>query len=171
MMLEVVDQVVETMDRGSLECYALTGSDCAALNEEAQNCLNDVAAGTCGGCFRRIFPTEGFSYKFVAKSNEKVVLLWRLYTSSIGDISASDYFYSRIQVENSAGQAIYSSPVHQKSFEGSFGIFSAISIPSTQTRTGEEYTARLYYFINDNPKLNLLMQVTGAEITAIRVRE
>jgi hypothetical protein len=165
------DKKVKTLDRGSLECWELTNSDCLALNEEAQNCLNDVAGGTCAGCFQKVHPDDSFNYRFVSKSGEKVVLLWKLYTTSIGDASQTDYFYSRIQVEDAKGETIYTSPVHQKVFQGSFGVFSAIAVPSELMKTGEEYFARLYYFINENPALNLRMDVTGAEIVAIKVRE
>ncbi|HVE11911.1 MAG TPA: hypothetical protein VNI01_00835 [Elusimicrobiota bacterium] len=168
---ERANRTVETIDRGTLECYGLTNGDCLALNDQAQSCLNDVAGGTCGGCFRKIYPDDSFVYKFVAKSSEKVVILWRLYTNSTGDVSQSDYFYSKIQVENSRGEVVYSSPVHQKVFQGSFGVFSAIAVTPDMVHTGEEYYARLYYFINQNLSLNLQMNVTGAEIVAIRVRE
>ncbi|MFA5138767.1 MAG: hypothetical protein WC728_05980 [Elusimicrobiota bacterium] len=168
---ERANKRVKTVDRGSLECWELTNSDCLRLNEEAQNCLNDVAGGTCGGCFLRIYADDSFNYRFVAKSNEKVVLLWKLYTTSTGDSSQTDYFYSKIQVEDAKREIIYTSPVHQKVFQGSFGVFSAISVPPELLKTGEEYFARLYYFINEDPKLKLRMDVTGAEIVAIRVRE
>jgi hypothetical protein len=166
---ERANRTVETITRGNRECWDLTDADCIALNEEAQNCLNDVAGGTCGGCFRRIY--DDFSYKFVAKSGEKIALMWRLYTTSIGDTSQNDYFYSKIHIEDAAGRVIASTPVHQKVFAGSFGVFSTIAVTPEMVRVGEEYHARLYYFINQNNSLNLVMNVTGAEIVAIKAKE
>ena len=52
-----------------------------------------------------------------------------------------------------------------------FSIFSDIAVPSESLKTGEEYFARLYYYIPLAPDLDLRMEIKGAEMTAIKVRE
>ncbi|MBI3298157.1 MAG: hypothetical protein HYZ75_08340 [Elusimicrobia bacterium] len=164
------NQTVLTVSGGTRECHMLATADCLKLSKLARNCLNGVNQD-CFNCFRKVYPDDRFQYRFVAKSGQKAIFLWKLHADVAGSTSQSAYFYSKIQVEDAAGVLVYSSPVHQKVFEGSFSIFSTIAVPPSLLRTGEEYFARLYYFIATDPGLDLKMRTSGAEITAIKVRE
>jgi hypothetical protein len=130
--------------------------------------MENLATGGCGACFQPIY--NNFTYSFVAQSGQQVVLLWKLYATPTnnGAPSESDYFYSKIEVLDATGNLVYSGPINQKSFLGSFSIFSAIALGPDLLATGAQYQASLYYLI---PNVNLQMQVTGAAITAIKARE
>jgi len=167
---EKKNKTILTVDAGLRECYQLQTSDCLKFNKAVRSCLNSIESA-CYTCFKKIYTDDEFMYRFVARSGHKLVFLWKLYATSVGQSSQNAYFYSKIQVEDSLGNPVYSSPVHQKVFEGGFSIFSAIAVPSSVLHTGEEYYARLYYFISRDPDLILKMQINGAEITAIKVRE
>jgi hypothetical protein len=151
------------------ECYQLENADCLKLREAAMNCLEGIG---CSSCFKKIYPN--FHYKFVGKSKENVVITWQLIVTTLGNPSdQSHYFYTKFQVENSAGQIVYSSPIHQKSFTGNFSIFNSAAIPSDIITPGEVYFVSLYYFIPDDkdPNTNLQATVNNAQIIAMKVRE
>lgn len=68
-------------------CDNLTPTDCIDLSQEKDGLFDAMVAGTSLGCFGDISKSgDEFSYEFVAKSNEKLMIIWQVQTSP-------EYFY------------------------------------------------------------------------------
>ncbi len=152
------------------ECDLYNAEKCAEFSREAVECINDPAGGQCYACFLEI--DKDFSYQFVAKSREAVVLFWQIIADTSGASNAYKYFFTMLKVfDNNTGEIVHNSLVHQKSFKGAFSIFSATSLESGAFKQGHSYSARLYYFIPPDDDEELEATIHNIQIIALRTRE
>jgi hypothetical protein len=163
------------------ECDNLDLAACNALLQEAIACIENPSPGsTCVDCFKEIDPAV--SYKFVARSRESFVIYWQVLANTYfsGASSPSDiptYFFTMVKIKDSKGNEVHRSIMHQKSFVGSFSVFSATSINSDIVNQGETYTVGLYYFmpqpaqIPGYQNLQLWTQIKRAGLIVMRTRE
>ena len=165
---EKSDKTVETVTGEEKECRELEMEDCLALQDQIMECINAMGNNACDKCFQEIYP--GQYYKFVGRSGEDVVILWKLFARSLTEDNTY-YFYSKIKVWDDEGNLVYESIVHQKAFVGNFSIFNAAALLKDKIEQGKNYYVKLYYFIPSVPDANLRMAIYGADITAVRVRE
>ncbi len=162
------------------ECDNLTLPTCINLQQEALACLsNPNPGGGCGSCFEEIDPN--LYYKFVARSRETSVIFWQVLaeTEFSGTVSAKDiptYFFTMVKITDTNGREVHRSVIHQKSFQGSFSIFSATAVDAGTLQQGETYTVRLYYFLPEkllipgleNVKLSAQIKSAGLIVTRTR---
>lgn len=163
------------------ECDGLTLPTCINLQQQALDCLTNPSPGSaCSNCFEEIDPS--FRYKFVARSRETFVIFWQVaatteYTGIIDPADIPTYFFTMVKVVDSKGKEVHRSIIHQKSFQGSFSIFSATSLDSSVVEQGETYTVRLYYFLPQSlqlpgfTNLNLSAKISKAELIVTRTRD
>lgn len=163
------------------ECDNLTLTNCIALQQQALDCLTNPSPGSaCSNCFAEI--DSGLAYPFVARSRETFVIFWQVsaITEFSGAVNPADiptYFFTMVKVVDSRGREVHRSIIHQKSFQGSFSIFSATSLDSSVVKQGETYTVRLYYFLPQSlqipgfQNLNLSAKISKAELIVMRTRE
>ncbi|MCF7916431.1 MAG: hypothetical protein K9L61_01475 [Candidatus Omnitrophica bacterium] len=176
------DRVVEVPpDMVEKTCSTLENADCNAIQEEISNCL----LGSCATCFTEI--DSNFSHDFVAKSGESLTVFWSIlaqpnvtpatgYSETEAKNAINTYFYTIAKVINASGATIYSSIMHQKSFNNSFSIFNATHVNSVYLNTGEEYSIKLYYYLpsivnNIDEIASIQMDINGMEMTIIKIRE
>lgn len=162
------------------ECDTFTLPGCIDLQQQAIDCISNPRPGsTCSRCFEEIDPN--LSYKFVARSREAMVIFWQIFaeTEFSGVVSAQDiptYFFTMVKVIDRKGNEVHRSIIHQKSFQGSFSIFSATALDASSLQQGETYTVRLYYFLSDKllipglENLKLAAKVKSAELIVTRTR-
>ncbi len=68
-------------------CDNLTAGNCIEFSQLRDDAINAMATGTSFGCFGDISKLgDAFTYEFVAKSNEKLMVIWQVQTSP-------EYFY------------------------------------------------------------------------------
>ncbi|MFH0918011.1 MAG: hypothetical protein V1830_02645 [Candidatus Omnitrophota bacterium] len=68
-------------------CDKLSADDCVGFSQQRDHLLEDMTAGTELGCFNDISrPGDDFAYEFVAKSNEKLMVIWQVQ-------AAPEYYY------------------------------------------------------------------------------
>jgi len=163
------------------ECDGLTLPGCIALQQQALDCLTNPSPGSaCSGCFEEI--DAGLSYPFVARSRETFVIFWQVAaaTEFSGIVDPADiptYFFTMVKVIDSKGREVHRSIIHQKSFQGSFSIFSATSLDSSIVTQGETYTVKLYYFLPQSlqlpgfENLDLSAKISRAELIVMRTRD
>lgn len=163
------------------DCDGLTLPTCIALQQQALECLTNPSPGSaCSSCFEEI--DSGLVYPFVARSRESFVIFWQVaaVTEFSGAVDAADiptYFFTMVKVLDSKGKEVHRSIIHQKSFQGSFSIFSATSLDSSVVKQGESYTVRLYYFLPQSlqipgfQNLNLAARISKAELIVTRTRD
>lgn len=168
----------------NLDCSEYTSAYCTDVNNQLLECGDDSdgqVEGTCHFCFK---PIKDIEYTFVAKSKEKVVVIWQIATSNAhadpGFPVSSTYFFSRVKVmDNASGKFIHKSVVNQKSFTGAFNIFAATAVDKVQLPTGAEeyilqpgrsYTVRPYYFIAVTG-YHLSIQINRVQLTIVRIRD
>lgn len=162
------------------ECDTYTMDDCTRLNNQFQDCINEPESGACYVCFE---PFPDVAYTFVAKSKEKMMVIWQIATSNshadAGFDPSSTYFYTRVKVtDNTAGRFVHESVVNQKSFTGAFNIFAATAVDKVKTISGERYllepgrsyTVRPYYYIAEMQK-HLTIRITRIQLTILRIRD
>ncbi|MFA5319755.1 MAG: hypothetical protein WBE75_01145 [Candidatus Omnitrophota bacterium] len=152
----------------SATCANYTASDCVALENQVTECLD--ATGNCRQCFTDI--DSDFVYKFVAKSREKIVVIWQI--SSTPLMTPADgtktYFYTMVKViDDESGDVAHQSFVSQKNFSEAFSVFSATNV-SDGIEAGRRYRVKLYYFIPDLDE-NLKIEVNTVQMIMIRIRE
>jgi hypothetical protein len=154
-------------------CDSLTATDCVSMNNDANVCLTDPN-GPCHTCFRQLDPD--LFYRFVARSREKIVVMWQISSTPKFQGKAPTYFYTMIKIiDENANRAVHESIVNQKSFQGSFSIFSATAQSAVAENgkivleTGKPYRVEIYYFI---PPVNmgLNIQIDKVQIIAVRTR-
>ncbi len=152
-------------------CDALTAADCVKMNNEANGCLIDVD-GKCHSCFTRLNPD--LFYRFVARSREKVTIMWQISSSPQFIDNAPTYFYTMVKItDENSGRVVHESIVNQKSFQGAFSIFSATAQSAVEDsgkvvlETGRPYRAEIYYFI---PPLGLGLNIHVEKVQIIAVR-
>ncbi|MFA6281656.1 MAG: hypothetical protein WCY05_04040, partial [Candidatus Omnitrophota bacterium] len=162
------------------ECDSFTLSSCIDLQQKAISCIsNPRPGGECSRCFEEIDPN--LSYKFVARSRETMVVFWQVFaeTAFSGAVSVKDiptYFFTMVKIVDRKGNEVHRSIIHQKSFQGSFSIFSATAIDTTTLRQGETYTVKLYYFLSEKlfipglENVKLTANVKSAELIITRTR-
>ncbi|MFA5362508.1 MAG: hypothetical protein WC335_04590 [Candidatus Omnitrophota bacterium] len=155
------------------ECDNYTTSDCVKMNNEANGCLTD-AGGQCHSCFRQLDPD--LFYRFVARSREKIIVMWQITSTPKFQGNAPTYFYTMIKIiDDNTNRVVHESLVNQKSFQGSFSIFSATAQSAVEKdgkivlETGKPYRVEIYYFI---PPVNmgLNIQIDKVQIIAVRTR-
>lgn len=171
-------------------CDSMTAQTCINLQNEITACTHRGSGGSCTNCFREV--DSNFHYDFVARSNDKIVVVWQVvanpaYTPNGPEIPLPRTdFYTMVKIfeANDNGSIIdpnspvHESIVHQKSFIGSFSIYSATST-AHNARTGNEviftagkkYTIRLYYFLPKLPGYVLYSDITRLGLTILRIRE
>ncbi|MFO8052368.1 MAG: hypothetical protein R6U54_00175, partial [Candidatus Omnitrophota bacterium] len=175
------DELVKVPGEGIKSCPELQYSDCSLIQERITNCL----LGGCASCFRKI--DINFSHDFVAKSGESLTIFWNILskpdvTPAAGytEVQARDaidtYFYTIVKVIDASGDPVYSSIMHQKSFNNAFSIFNATHLDSTYLKTGEEYSVGIYYYLPDITEdiaevESMKMDIAGMEMTLIKIRE
>lgn len=162
------------------ECDNIELAQCIQLQQQALDCLTNPSPGSaCSTCFEEIDPN--LFYKFVARSRETIVTFWQVaaVTEFGGVVNASSiptYFFTMVKIIDSNGKEVHRSIIHQKSFQGSFSIFSATSIDDTVLTQGETYTVRLYYFLPERleipgyENLTLRARINKAELIITRTR-
>ncbi|MFA5276694.1 MAG: hypothetical protein WC417_07375 [Candidatus Omnitrophota bacterium] len=132
-------------------CDNLGSADCIEISRQ----IDAIIKGKNFGCFSDISNKSGeeFKYEFVAKSNEKLMVIWQVQTSpeyceadpdnldACKDPPSSPaieppntYFYTLIKIFDlsNGGQEIYPAPyadsvMNQKSFTAAFSVFAAIA--------------------------------------------
>jgi len=173
------DKCVERVNWAA--CDGLSLPTCITLQQQAIDCLTNPSPGSaCANCFEEI-DTDLF-YKFVARSRETFVIFWQVaaVTEFSGIVDPADiptYFFTMVKVIDSKGNEVHRSIIHQKSFQGSFSIFSATSLDSSVVNQGETYTVRLYYFLPQSlqipgfQNLNLSSRISKAELIVTRTRD
>lgn len=152
----------------SAACANYTASDCAALENQVTECLD--ASGDCRQCFVDI--DSDFVYKFVAKSREKIVIIWQMTSTPLmePEDNTKTYFYTMIKViDDESGETVHQSFVSQKNFSEAFSVFSATNV-SEGLEAGRRYRAKLYYFIPDLDE-GLKIEVNTVQMIVIRIRE
>jgi hypothetical protein len=155
------------------ECDGFTTSDCVKMNDEANGCLTD-SDGQCHSCFRRLDPD--LFYRFVARSREKIIVMWQITSTPKFQGDAPTYFYTMIKIiDDNTDRVVHESLVNQKSFQGSFSIFSATAQSAVEgdgkivLDTGTPYRVEIYYFIPPIG-MGLNIQIDKVQIIAVRTR-
>ncbi len=158
----------------STACANYTAGDCVALENQVLKCLD--AAGDCRQCFKDI--DSDFAYKFVAKSREKVVVIWQIASTPL--MTPADgtktYFYTMIKViDDESGDVAHQSFVSQKNFSEAFSVFAATNVSektsdSPGLEAGRRYRVKLYYFIPEVGE-GLKIEVNTVQMIIIRIRE
>lgn len=155
-----------------------TSQDCAAENLKVQQCL--TGSTLCSLCYKEI--DSSFTYRFVAKSRDAVVLLWQLGLQSKGSAhpgSPSLFTKVRIyEVEGNQEKLVHESMPHQKMLKSAFSIFCATHVGKNVLKQGRAYVARAYYFLPEgvipaptgNPQKNEVV-VRNIRFILVRVRE
>ncbi|MDD4183015.1 MAG: hypothetical protein PHT53_04270 [Candidatus Omnitrophica bacterium] len=173
------DKCVERVEWPECDGYNL--STCMALQQQATDCLTNPSPGSaCSNCFEEI--DAGLSYPFVARSRETFVIFWQVaaateFTGAVNAAGIPTYFFTMVKVVDSRGHEVHRSIIHQKSFQGSFSIFSATSLDSSIVTQGETYTVRLYYFLPQSlqipgfENLRLSAKINRAELIVMRTRD
>jgi len=155
-----------------IDSNSLILQDCLDLQSVVQSCLLDVSDGRCLSCFNEI--DDDFYYSFVAHSGQSLVVLWQIIAEPVSEQDIDTYFYTMVKILDEAGKEVHSSIVHQKSFKGSFSIFSGTAIESGEDilEQGKSYKIRLYYFI---PKIEtavpLIMNIKKVQMILMGARE
>jgi len=157
----------------STTCANYTASECAALENKVTECLD--ASGDCRQCFKEI--DSDFGYTFVAKSREKIVVIWQIASTPVMEASSDvservkTYFYTMVRVvDDVSGDVVHQSFVSQKSFSEAFSVFSATNVTDSELTPGRRYRAKLYYFIPDIDE-GLEIEVNTVQMVVIRIRE
>jgi hypothetical protein len=159
------------------ECDDLTMEDCVSLRNEEQECMSNTNNGLCYKCFKPI--DDNFFYRFVTRSREKLLVLWQVNTTRKfqGDVSA--YFYTMVKIMDESTNPpteVHHSISNQKSFQGSFSIFSATEQDAMREsdkqiilKTGKPYKVILCYFIPPIHK-GLNVQIDKVQLIVVRTR-
>jgi|GEM_PF-5912330 len=148
-------------------CDTLTARDCAALETTAFNCVSDPTSGLCNACFQPI--DDSFQYKFVAKSNERLVVMWQIISQPLV-VDRNSNFYTMVKVTDENGVVVHNSLVNQKSFGAAFSIFAATSIDAEAVQSGRTYTVRLYCFVPPVGR-GLRIKIERLQLIVMRTRE
>jgi len=138
----------------------------------ARDCFQEIDSPVGSG-------TPAVRFDFVAKSQEEMALVWQINAwPSGGSDDVETYFYSLVRVmeETDDGDTeVHESIVHQKSFSGSFNIWSATNVPVGVLEQGKSYSVRIYYLIPEMEEAGVVVTpnvvVDKISITAISVRE
>ncbi len=156
-------------------CNRLTPDRCAEWVNELTACAQGGVNGACSSCYREI--DSSFNYSFVAKSNEKMVIIWGAEASPSYTPSASPspntFFYTLVKViQADTGAVVHQSITHESTFANAFSILSSTVVNGADVfYPGKRYYVRLYYFM---PVLNgytLSTTVSSMELIVLRIRE
>ncbi len=156
-------------------CNSLTTDTCSQWTQELNECASGGGSGACRSCYREIDST--FRYGFVAKGNEKIVVMWSMEATPSYTPAASDapntFFYTMVQVvQEDTNVVVHQSIAHERAFVGAFSIFSATSIDRPDVLyPGRRYSVRLFYFMPAISGYTLTSQVSSMELTVLRVKE
>jgi len=140
-------------------CDNLTYADCLDFSNQKDQLIQEMAEGTRFSCFNDISkPGDEFTYEFVAKSNEKLMVIWQIQTSphfcsvdaaspntclagttDTGD-APNTYFYTMVKIFDTTdgNSEIYPGTnadtiMNQKNFTAAFSIFAAIATGNEKT--------------------------------------
>ncbi|HOW42913.1 MAG TPA: hypothetical protein P5110_06600 [Candidatus Omnitrophota bacterium] len=137
-------------------------------------------ADTAKHCFEPIDETA-LTYSFVAKSNEKVSIIWQLQAEcplrNEIDPLKDILFYSMIKVfegdpdSDTSRTLIHQSPFHARSMRSSFSINGLTSVPKDKLKSSRKYTVVVYYFIPPSDYQNMHMELSWAELIILRNRQ
>jgi hypothetical protein len=156
-------------------CNSLTTDICSQWTQELNACASGGSTGACRSCYREVDQT--FRYSFVAKSNEKIVVMWSIEADPVYTPSASEppntFFYTMVQViQEDTGAIVHQSIAHERAFTGAFSIFSATSVDNPDVfYPGKKYSVRLLYFMPALEDYTLTSTVSSMELTVLRVKE
>lgn len=190
-----------TYDAGMC-CDGLNSTTCLAWQNELNKCLDPkgTTKGKCASCFEELGYIGGkstFYYDFVARSKEKIMVIWQLYArpefapqtdptnetacGPWGKGSApSVYFYTMVKIfdisQGTPGTEVYplasaAGTINQRNFSGAFSIFAATIADESFFKQGKKYRVKLYYFL---PQLNthcLRTKISRAHFIVLRIRE
>lgn len=171
-------------------CY--TDADvCLRLNQRLTDRIGDPNDRAIQACFREL--DSDLEYKFIAKSNDRIVAIWQIQAVPRFRCTAADcttilpadancpppehiYFYTKVKIvdldldRSSGGRIVHESIVNEKSFTGMFSIFSA-TVNSEALIPGHRYVVKLYYFLPPLCDYRLWAEISGAQLIIFRVRE
>jgi len=179
-------------------CDGLTDDDCARIATELNADIDDVANGGVDSCFNDISKSgDPFKYDFVAKSNEKLLVIWQVgatpqfCSNALNCAVAANwgvgaepdtYFYTRIEIldETDGGRAVYpgiqgSTIMNQRSFTSAFSIYAAaVAVNPDGTsifQQGRKYSIRLYYLLAPLNNYTLRSSINRLQLQVLRIRE
>ncbi len=158
----------------ALCCFGLTSDQCQIWGQELANCASGGLGGSCRACFQQIDST--FHYDFVAKSNEKLAIIWEVDATPVYLPAAaappSTYFFTMVKVfEQGSTIPVHESIVHQRSFIAAFSIFSATIVEQNVLQPGKKYEIRLFYLLPALSGYTLYSTIQQLEFIVLRVRE
>jgi len=188
-------------------CDNLTNVECAGFIRDFEDgvfarcstignnyCPDDIAPPVPGD------PASEFKYEFVAKSNEKVMVIYQIkaspdsdYTGPPGyaDIAQNvSYFYTLVKIFDvtnagtGIGTEVYPNSIesgiqtiiNQKAFTGEFSIFSAIAADKDSAgksifKQGHKYRIKLYYLLAPLDYYTITTTIKYLQFTILRIRE
>lgn len=161
-------------------CNNLDNNKCTQFQNDMATCMD--AGSDCPACFKEI--DANFKYDFVARSREKLVVIWQIdATPTYAPLTLpppSSKFYTMVKIfkVNSNG-SLNSAPVHQsivaaKEFASAFSIYAATSTYQMAPGfdPGEKYSVRLYYFIPKSEGYSTLgAYINRMEFIVFKLRE
>lgn len=124
-------------------------------------------AGEVSPCFKEI--DHEFRYKFVARSNERYVVMWQVLCDVL--VPHSEYnFYTMVKIfdENNSVTPVYESVIHEKALLSTFFINAQTGFEQEILTPGKSYNVRLYYFLPEGA--NLKMKVGLVQMIIYRTK-
>lgn len=161
----------------AMECDSYQDSTCISLMHSAVDSL----LTDCSSCLKEIDPN--FVYRFVAKSNETLMINWKINTANVSSIQipgislreylegAPAYLFTMVKVVDASGNEVHRSMMHQKHFQSNFSIDSATVVTSKELVPGNVYFIRLYYFIPSLTGVTIGASIDYMHFLVVSVRE
>jgi hypothetical protein len=156
-------------------CDTIELDDCDWSTEK----MNAWLAGEAIKYFKEIDPK--FSYSFVARSNEDVLVDYSITSHREGVTTKvpgerGKFFYTMVKIfleeTGLSAKPVYEGVVHQRGFQEDFSINSATLAPANFFDVGKRYKVRLFYFIPQIPgQSNPNMHVDSMQLIIVRNRE
>jgi hypothetical protein len=152
------------------DCDSVSMLDC---NWATKN-FTDWVTAEAKTYFKEIDPS--FSYKFVARSKEDILIDWYISCQrEPATLRTDKLFFTLIKVlEEETGKApkvVHEGVIHQRGFQVNFDIHAVTFAKSEQLKMGKRYAVRVYYFVPQQPGENLKMKINAMQVIVHRNRE
>ncbi|MCU0665697.1 MAG: hypothetical protein MUF05_01200 [Candidatus Omnitrophica bacterium] len=193
-------QPTATPKQKELCCDTMTGETCADFLKEKDLILDEMIRGVRSSAFEDISkPGEEFVYEFVAKSNERLMIIYLVQASPEfceakapgsgeckgawgTDKPPATSFYTMVKMYDMSdnGKEVYPGSreviINQKSFQGAFSIYSAIATPvdgdgKSILQQGHNYKVKINYLLAPLPDYVLRAKISHLQFIILRTRE
>jgi len=162
----------ECENKTKFGCGNYTVSACEKMEED----YREMLLGNIADAFQEIDPR--FRYKFVARSGERYMLSWQI----LCEVQKGDQkynLYTMVKVwdqedqDPSVDKPVYQSIVHQKALGSTFYINAQTGmdkLKAPRLTPGHAYIAKLYYFLPNDGKTDLQVDISLMQLMLYRTK-